>query len=617
MAFLFKKPRSKEEGGNSPSVKENPPALPAGKKGGGKKNGRSGKIFARKWKGFRATSGNKYALIIGDEGAILIYITGKVVQSRNFIAHASADNLKEFETILSKDIKAPIFMIIDSMDQSFVQQTLPPISALGVKKLIKRRLDRDLGADVIKGYVLLERDSSGRRDWNFLMVSLENSPHLNLWFEFVERVDNRLKGIYLLSVEAENIVKNIDLAMGKFPEKDKKQEETSRWKFFITHNKVGGFRQVILRDGRIIFTRLTQPVGEVTPEVIAGNIEQEMSSTIEYMKRLAFNSQEGLDIYVIASSDINNYLDLLRVQARHIYKFTPFEAAEFFGITGAAQPSDQFGDVILSASIACSRNHRLVLSLPKSAKVNSFYNIMQYQRLGAGAVILCMILYSGFLVYGIWEKTIEIEDLEQKKNAQQRRLDDLNVEIKKSGIDVKKISDKVALYKQLNSENQSPLPLLSHLRDAIIPQVLIREVTWQGGESEGGNPMPPGGAPPMGAAGAGGETLSLVLRFPDISGTDEAFSAIARKVLKDVRAAFPEYRAFYTKLPDVLAKKTEAGEITFDDKDTVVEIDKAKLEATLTLTRQSEMPAAAMGGAARPPGLPMVSTDELIGLGKQ
>jgi hypothetical protein len=40
---------------------------------------------------------------------------------------------------------------------------------------------------------------------------------------FIEKVDNRLHGIYLLSVEAENIVKNIDRVINP-PQKDKKSK---------------------------------------------------------------------------------------------------------------------------------------------------------------------------------------------------------------------------------------------------------------------------------------------------------------------------------------------------------------------------------------------------------
>ncbi len=546
------------------------------------KDTKAEKALLKKIKNSRSSSGAKYGLIIGDEGSILIYIVGKEVQSRNFIAHASVDNLKEFEAILAKNKKAPVYMVIDSMDQSFVQQSLPPISSLGVKKLIKRRLDRDLGDNVIKGYVLLERDVSGRRDWNFLMVSLENSPHLKLWFEFIEKIDNRLVGIYLLSVEVEHIVKNIDLAIGA-PKKDK-AHPGSRWKFFVTHNKVGGVRQVILRDGRIIFTRLTQPVGEVTPEVIAGNIEQEMSSTIEYMKRLSFNPQQGLDIYVVASHEINGLLDLSRIDAQNVHKFTPFEISEFFGITGAAQVSDQFGDVILTAFIACNKVHRLVLSLPSALKVNRINNVIKLERTVAGAMVLGMIGYGGFVGLEVMQKYSEIENLNQKKILQQRRVDDLNAEIKASGIDIKTVDENVSLYRKMGDEAQSPVAVISRLRAAIIESVSIKEVLWQSGSGAAASTAAPAQAP--GTPGEKLDNISIILRFPEISNTEDAFKALAKKVMNDVRADFPEYKVVYSKLPDVLNKKSESGEISFDDKKPEKQIiEKTNLEATLLLTK--------------------------------
>ena len=238
-------------------------------------------------------------LFVGDEGAILVYIKGNTVINRQFVPDASDQNLAELRDTIDDDPKAPIVMVIDSMDQTYIQQTLPPVSSFSVKKLIKRRLDRDFGANDIKGAIVLGREQAGRKDWNFLMVSLERSPQINLWLDFVSDLPNRFQGIYLVSIETEIMLKNLEQAMGV-----PKTGTGSKWKFFVSHNKVGGFRQVILRNGRIIFTRLAQPIGESTPEVIAGNIEQEMLTTIEYMKRLSFDPNDGLDIYVIASEGV-------------------------------------------------------------------------------------------------------------------------------------------------------------------------------------------------------------------------------------------------------------------------------------------------------------------------
>lgn len=551
----------------------------------------------------------RHSLIVGDDGAILVYAEGSAVRSRNFIASSSPENLKEFSSILAKNPDAPLTLIIDSMDQSFIQQSLPPISSLGIKKLINRRLERDLGKDAIKGYVLLEREKTGRRDWNFLMVSLEKSPQLSVWLDFVINADNRLTGIYLLSVESEYIIKNLDKAMGvnKPPrvKKGEKKPQPSKWKFFISNNKVGGFRQVILKDGRIIFTRLGQSVGDATPEVIAGNIEQEMSSTIEYMKRMSFNPQDGLDIYVVASAGINAVLDISKIPHKNYYKFTPFEVAELLKTEGAAKPEDQFGDVILSVLISSSSKHRLTLSIPQATKVNNLYNVMVYERAFAGLAVLGMIGYGGMQGLAAWQQYSQIEDLNQRKNLQQKNLDNLNDTIKQRNVDVTRVNETIALYNQITGENTSPIEILKKLRSIIISPVAIRDVSWALI-----SPTAPGGQP---AGQDKVESVIVVLRFPEISSTDEAFSSVARKILKDLRTALPEYKITYTKLPDELNKKKEGGKVGIDLKDEPVEIAATKLEATLSLTKQPTAP----NPSAPAPSTPnLTSTDELIGLGR-
>ncbi|MBY0406463.1 MAG: hypothetical protein K2Q01_02135, partial [Rickettsiales bacterium] len=257
----------------------------------------------KKGKG-RFLPGTRFVLFVGDEGTILLYMRENVVVSRQFVPDASEQNLEELRATLDKDPKAPFSLAIDSLDQSYVQQSLPPVSSMSVKKLINRRLDRDFGPEDIKGAVLLGRDAGGRKDWNFLMVSIERSRQISMWLDFAFSLPNRFSGIYLVSVETEIVLKNLERAMGV-----PKGGTGSKWKFFISHNKVGGFRQVILHNGRIIFTRMAQPIGEATPEVLAGNIEQEMQSTMEYMKRLAYDPADGLDIYIIAASALKRVID--------------------------------------------------------------------------------------------------------------------------------------------------------------------------------------------------------------------------------------------------------------------------------------------------------------------
>ncbi len=511
----------------------------------------------------KASPSSKFVLFIGDEGAILVYIKENTVQSRQFVSDGDANNLQELKTSLAQDTKAPVLLVIDSMDQSYVQQTLPPVSPLSINKLIKRRLDRDFGANDIKGAIVLGREKSGRKDWNFLMVALEKSPQLSIWIDFVSELPNRFQGIYLVSVEAEMIVKNLERAMGV-----PKEGTGSEWKFFVSHNKVGGFRQVILRNGRLIFTRMAQPIGESTPEVIAGNIEQEMLSTIEYMRRLSFTPQAGLDIYIIASAALKPLIDPSKFEASAMHILTPYETAQYLGIEGATQPADQFGDVILAASIGCSRKHVLTLTTPQSRQFDKLYQLMLYQRAAAALVGLGIILYAGNLTYGVYGTFAKNEELEHTRASRQKSLESLREEIKKSNLDVEKTGDLIDLYQQLQKEKFTPLPFISKIGAIIKPPIVVKAVSWSVEDKPAG---------PIAKM-----TAVFTLEFPGVGSLD-AFKVVSKKVQTDLREAFKGYDVAYTKVPPKFSE-SEKLDMTFNNNQPAAEAgDSGQSEVELTI----------------------------------
>ena len=502
-------------------------------------------------KAFRATKGPKYVLFLGDEGAILIYIKGNVVQNRQFVPDASQQNLREFRQTLHKDVAAPLILVVDNMDQSFMQQTLPPVSSLSVNRLIRRRLERDFGGNDIKGAILLGREKSGRKDWNFLMVALEKSPQLAVWLEFIQEAPNRFVGIHLASVESETLLKKLELAMGVAKEDD------AEWKFFVSHNKVGGFRQVILKGGRIMFTRLAQPVGESNAEVIAGNIEQEMLSTIEYMKRLSFTAQSKLDIYIITSSAIKSVIDQGKFNARSFHILTPYEVAQYLGIEGAAQPTDQFGDVVTAAVIGCTRKHVLTMSTSQSKRVDQYYQFILFQRLATVLGVFAIISYAAYLGHGIYKLIEQTDGITQQKLAIEQGLETLRKNIKESNLDVEKASDLIDLYQQMIQEKLSPLPLLRKFEAFIQAPVWIKSFDWTiSTEARSNKPRLEAGVMQMpdpslraGKTNVTVMVINLMLEFPQEASDPKIFLALSKKVLSDFQGHFKEYEVKYTSLP--------------------------------------------------------------------
>lgn len=485
-----------------------------------------------------APKGSKFVLFLGDEGAILIYIRGNTVQSRQFVPDASEHNLNELTQTLSKDMHAPLMLAIDSMDQSFMQQTLPPVSAISVNKLIRRRLERDFAGNDIKGAILLGREKTGRRDWNFLMVALEKSPQLTVWLNFIQELPNRFVGVYLASVESEQVVKNLERAMGVA-----KAAEDVEWKFFMSHNKVGGFRQVIMRNDRIIFTRLAQPIGDSNAEVVAGGIEQEMLSTIEYMKRLSYTPPSKLNIYIITSANIKAAIDTSKFGANEVYILTPYEVAGHLRIEGAAQPTDQFGDVALAASIGLSKKHVLRLAVPQMRRIDQCYNLIGYQRLGTAAVVCGMICYTGYVGLGAYALSRENVELTRKRDKMQSELNLLRNDIKESKLNVEKASDLIDLYRLIGKEKSSPLPFLRKFEALSRAPVWIKGLEWSISATDGRAvkivPASPGGASTY-------VNVTVKLEFPQEAKDPKSFRALTKKILADFRQQFSGYEVNYT-----------------------------------------------------------------------
>lgn len=514
-------------------------------------------------KASRISGGVKFVLFIGDEGAILIHIKGSAVLSRQFIPDSGQDNLQEFRQTLAKDPAAPLLMVVDNMDQSYVQQTLPPVSSLGVGKLIKRRLARDFSANDIKGAVLLGREKGERKDWNFLIVALERSPQLKLWLDFVQHLPNRLTGIYLVAMEADILISQIERGM-----KLQAEETDVEWKFFVSHNKVGGFRQVVLRNGKFIFTRLGQPVGESTPEVIAGSIEQEMLSTIEYMKRLSYTPQHKLNIYVIASSGIKLAIDPAQFSVTAIHIMTPYEVAQHLGIEGAAQPTDQFGDVVLAAIIGGSKKHVLALSTPQTKLIDKYYRVILYQRMAAVIATFCIFCAAVVIGRDIYRLSEEAGALETEQTSQQQALDDLRRTIKQSNIDVEKGSDLIDMYHQMQADRLSPLPFVRKLAPVINFPVWVKSIEWSLAQETRPGRMPmgmvtPGADPSMPSSVKAGPQMqaTLMLEFPQQASDPKIFKVVSKKVLADFRSLFAGYNVRYTSMPEDITE-SDRMEIT-------------------------------------------------------
>lgn len=427
----------------------------------------------------KAGLGNKkrcFVLVIGDDGGILTLLGGGKVVRRLFAPSAEKEHIKPFIELLYEHEDVPIYVLCDMIDQSYVRHTLPPVSPLSINKLVKRRLDRDFAPEDIKGALSLGREKTGRKEWNFMLISLANSDALQQWMDPILEMPNRCMGIYLLPVEVQQFIQQLSQ---KLTASD--QESDSEWKVLVAHDKVGGFRQVVLKDNQLIFTRLTQYSPDLPVEVTAGNIEQEVLNTIEYLRRLAYSESSGLDIYMILSQDLKDVVDIMKYGARRVNLFTPFEISQMMRLPQAALSGDRFSDVVISANFGVHQRPVLKL-LPAYAKK---LDLLYKGKFGARVVVALAtvyMLYSAATATADWQATSSVvSDLEDQLAAAQSGLAKAQESFDTLGSDQNKVMRVASLYKATPLPKETPIDFVRNV--AAIKSEKIRVLNWNWGTS--------------------------------------------------------------------------------------------------------------------------------------
>lgn len=485
-----------------------------------------------------------FVLIVGDEGGILVQLQGKKVIKRLFAAAPESDQLRLMNELMETAPKAPILVLVDMMDQSYVRQTLPPVSSFSVGKIISRRLNKDFAADDIKGYIVIGREKSGRRDWNYLMASLANTGLLQKWLDFAVERTNSFKGIGLVPLECQTL---LNLAEPTILAASGKDAAPTEWHILVCHHKVGGFRQVVLKQGQLVFTRLAHIVGEPTPDVIAGNIEQELINTLEYLKRLGLQDMSRLTITIVASGEIKSVFEPKAIRAARCSFFTPYEFSEICSFKDAAKHEDHFGDVVIASWIATRRKLLLRLFTSSTVMLKRIGVYILASRAVAAAGALAILGWTGMSGMAWYEATQATEESRRMVSSlsAQFAVEESNKKTLPAKMEL--ISGIAALHRHYNKPTLDPLVMALQVNKGLDDLALVKNYHWQqmtvnDDKSSSGDKRK-----------ASADFEVTLTTNPEMK---DEYIASAHKLVKSIGSAFPKYEITNSELPGAMVDTT-------------------------------------------------------------
>jgi len=508
----------------------------------------------------KPSNNQSFVVFIGDEGAILVATRGNKVLRRLFAPSPQPEHMKSMVELMQSQPNVPIYLLLDVIDQQYVRQTFPPVSSLSVTKLVNRRLERDFPPEDIKGALPLGRDSTGRKEWSYLLVALAKTPQLQIWLDTLLEMPNECKGFHLTPVEGQLFIPELLRAVAP--------DQNAPWKLLVSHNKVGGVRQIVLRDGKLAFTRLTQTPDDSNFALTAGNIEQEIQNTLDYLRRLGFTDNRDMNAVVIASQEVKELIDLKRFAMGFASCVTPYEVSELMNLEQAALSGDRYGDVVVAAAFAMAKK--------KGYTFMSGYAKQLSQMFMARKAIKALVMAIAALCFlSVIDDTLTIvsnSEAESRAREELQAADEQAAQAQKSisalDTDTSLWTSVVSVYDAYTPDKHLPTEFIESLSRVLEPSIRVSQINWS-------RPVPDPNAPPPAPVApgqpeplpVGSITAEVEMEFNGSYEDQDQYIKAVEAYFEKLKATLPQYDISSANMPgkgDGAAKV----EISFDQKQT-------------------------------------------------
>ena len=251
--------------------------------------------------------GSNFHIIIGAEGIVVSLFRHGKVKKRIFLPDMESPKLQLVSGLFSRYPKTKVHFYIDDLSQHYVVNNIPPVSALYLNGIVKRKLVKEISDTPIKAALRLGRSEVGKKDWIYIFIASQYYPPTSTWIEFFEQFNNPCSGISFLSIETSMMLKYLrpeGTVKKSFLQKigsifRREKNEEAIWDIIIMRTKSTGYRQLGYKNGVICFSRVLTDITNDDPVVTMNILYSEINKSIEYLSRLAFTEEDKLFIHII------------------------------------------------------------------------------------------------------------------------------------------------------------------------------------------------------------------------------------------------------------------------------------------------------------------------------
>jgi hypothetical protein len=215
---------------------------------------------------------SKRILYLSDYELTAFHIAGRTLHELQRF-QLSHDGETEFAKYLNRDVKTPIYWIVDTTSEEYQIARLPHVLGKDRTELMNHKRKRLFEHTSYSYSVVQGREMGGRGDDEVLFMALNNSALLQPWLNWIHTYKVPLVGIYSLPLLSENLLTYLPkspytLLVTQTPP--------------ISAQSEAGLRQSFFVNQKLQFSRLI-PLDSLEPEQYANYVIKQIITTHRYL----------------------------------------------------------------------------------------------------------------------------------------------------------------------------------------------------------------------------------------------------------------------------------------------------------------------------------------------
>ncbi len=423
-------------------------------------------------------------LIIGDEGIAIFLSDGKKVEHECTFPWSLPDFENKLTDILkNKNSSVPLFILYDALEQQYRKENIIKTNILDQKKLVTRKLNTLFPNVLSYSYMQLKngkkeknnKKSNIKKNISYLIAAVPNTEQMDKIEHIITDVNCNISGFALLPIESSSFAKEFTKKIAH------KGTPLPRWTLLITHHETGGLRQIFIKDGELILTRLTPLASEEgNGPGWAEEVYKGFTTTISYISRFGFSSSDGLDVIVICNNENKSLLRTYDFKNANLHCYSIKDVEKLFNFTLPKQldPNSQFTEMLHAGWLA--RQRKLIMPF----KIGWIQNIAIPKKTAKSLAFLLFLAVWGlaFMSFDTWQKYQDIKKeitykesnrllLEKEYEEESKIFDNLPIRpaMVKATIETKEI---------LNKNSMISYTILDKIHKAIGNKAQILEIEY-------------------------------------------------------------------------------------------------------------------------------------------